>query len=178
MHHYRQKMSHCDDLLEVSCVTFWETLEATELFLFQTHWHHRCKEKKHTQLMSSQHTQMLWEVSPNLENYYYAPGPGNKISMNSSTWELWIKVNNSNVTFLGISQKEMVSSLDQNSMGKFFDPKISLTGNMTVGTQMLHGSSKIDVLSLVSGAYSEILAGISSKFLFKVLKTLRKLLNK
>lgn len=70
MHHYRHKTSHCGGLLEVSPVTFWETLEATELFLFQTYWHHRWKEKKHTQLMSPQHTPMLWEVSQNLgENY-------------------------------------------------------------------------------------------------------------
>lgn len=30
---YRHKMSYCNGLPEVSCVTFWETLEATELFL-------------------------------------------------------------------------------------------------------------------------------------------------
>lgn len=48
MHHYRHRMSYCDGLLEVSWISFWETLEATKLFLFQTYWHHRCKEKTKT----------------------------------------------------------------------------------------------------------------------------------
>lgn len=48
VHHYGHKVPHCVSLLEVSCVTvtFWETLEATELFLFQTYWHHKCEGKK------------------------------------------------------------------------------------------------------------------------------------
>lgn len=96
--------------------------------------------------------------------------------MNSSTWQLWSKLNHNNVTFLGISQKT-VSSLDQDSMGKFLRRDF-ISRDRTGGTQALHGGSNIDSLSLISEAYTEIWAGISPKnsCFFKFLNTLGKIL--
>lgn len=67
---YRDRMSYCDGLPEVSRVKFWETLEATELFLSKHIDTTDVKKKAHTQLMSPQPTQMHSEISQNLgENY-------------------------------------------------------------------------------------------------------------